>query len=450
MIPVALLTTTGQCADPLRQLEQSPFRSRQQARVDDVLRTRKSELLALAGAKPLIVLDIGFNSNHGSQHGRKVRIVAERVLEALGAGDLADKIVPVELYPTNAAAHNALEDALDNYVASQPTPAESSSEFALRVKEATEWLKSSAAAAVIAGPRLDVPEVLLRAVFWSYVTRGSVLNMSFRMHAPATARLLNDWAETAVSLNVAGVGNTVELIRQGWTPQDAAMAQSNVVTVTYGTVEGELKAEFGSHDEIGPRVVLLAPGCGFQGVQESGSSLASPYVAAASWLRLLLDEVEGQKPAVADFWRELLMSTTPIPTLVYPVESGGMFDPVMLIAAPRADHFMVKRDGTIVELHKLQAVAECASADGTFPMLIPSEPPERQSVHSTYAVIATSKGTLLWRRTTPIRGRGRGKAETVCKLADLSFRATSSGGASIEYPVGDKARFASEVVLFSW
>ena len=64
-------------------------------------------------------------------------------------------------------------------------------------------------------------EVLLHALFAKHVKRGAVLNMSFRMRAPATARLLDEFAQDARSFSIAGISNTGREfpITPGWTPQ---------------------------------------------------------------------------------------------------------------------------------------------------------------------------------------------------------------------------------------
>jgi hypothetical protein len=81
------------------------------------------------------------------------------------------------------------------------------------------------------------------------------------------------------------------------------------------------------------RVSVAAPGCGFnQGPivpADSGSSFASPFVAASAWVSQLLD------PVAATRMRDrLIMATVPFPQLDNPVESDGLFDPFFLILWP--------------------------------------------------------------------------------------------------------------------
>jgi hypothetical protein len=142
------------------------------------------------------------------------------------------------------------------------------------------------------GNTRELENVIERACVLAAGNTVNLAALPAAVSAPATATLLEAFSADALSFAVAGVGNDAKPITSGWTPQHATAMRSNFVTVTYGSDEGELRAEFGPQSELGPRMVLLAPGCGVPGIAESGSSLASPFVAASSWLRLLLDEVE--------------------------------------------------------------------------------------------------------------------------------------------------------------
>jgi hypothetical protein len=447
VVPMELLPTTpAACANPFATLEASPFRARQRARVESATTPDDDRLLRVAADTPLIVLDVGFVSHHGF----KVRRVAEQVLQRLGAPRLAERIVAVEMYPVDAQAKQELAGTLNEYVASQPTLAEDSAEFKHRVEAAHRWIESSAGTVSLTGPRLDIPEVLLRALFFKHVTRGAVLNMSFRMQAPATAALLNEFAQDALSFSIAGVGNTVEPATPGWTPQDASMALPNFVTVTYGTEEGTVKAQF-PEGSTGARVRLLAPGCGFEGIADEGSSLATPYVAATTWLRVLLDRLEsGASPAGEVLARELVSATRPIHTLERPVESGGMFDPAMLIAFPRTRHFLLRRDGTEVELSSYTAEADCQLVSGPVTVRFTNPPPELLDTVATFALFRTDMGVFLWRRAIPASGFDRGSWKTLCEVKDFSFVANESSASPIRYPRGRMLDFINDVAFVTW
>jgi hypothetical protein len=449
IIPVELLSVAaaaGNCTDPFATFEQSLFRARQKARVAAALTPTDDRLLQAATDAPLTVVDAGFVAHHG----QKVRMVVEQALAKLGAPQLAQKIVQVELYPVNEKAKSDLLATLEAYVQSDPVLAESNSEFKLKVQEAEAWIKSSAASVALTGPRLDMPEVLLRAIFSRHVRRGAVINMSFRMRAPATARFLEEFAQDALSFTLAGVKNEARPIEPGWTPQDAASMRPNFVNVTYASEDGKLKAEFPDGSN-GARVRLVAPGCGFAGISEEGSSLAAPYVAAATWLRILLDTLDsGSRPASEELGRALLSATRPIHTLEHPIESGGMFDPAMLIAPPRAKHFLLKRDGTEIELIDFTAEATCKLATGPTKVILPSPPPGIQENIATYALFDTPAGVFLWMRGFPIKGSDRGSAKTMCEVADFSFSANESTASPIRYPSGRMRDFAKEVALFTW
>lgn len=448
MVSMELLEAEDQECPPAREiLERSAFRARQKARVQHVLDTKRDRLLDLAGQRPLVILDVGFISHHGS----RVQKVAEQTLEQLGAPpDLARKIKPVDLYPVNEEAQKVLEGALEEYVKSQQAPAEAvNGEFVDRLEGARKWIRDSAKTVKITGPRLDIPEVLVQAMFWKYVSSSSLLNMSFRMQAPVTAALLNQFAQGSVTFAVAAVGNRVEAISPGWVPQDAIMARPNFVNVTYGTEDGEVRAQYTQQD-TGARVPLLAPGCGFEGINEKGSSLASPYVAAASWLRTLLDQIESDVAFAPErFWRELVSATRPIPTLQHSVESGGMFDAAMLVAPPDSSHFLLKRDGSIVPLTDLRIDYLCKVPGGagfSMPPII-GLPPSLQTETRSVAVYVTNGKTFLWQRTIPLDSFGRAISRTGCELEDFGF--TGNAG-TIDYPFGKMNDFRADIAVVTW
>jgi hypothetical protein len=288
------------------------------------------------------------------------------------------------------------------------------------------------------------------------------------MQAPATAVLLNQFAQGLDALAISAVSNKVEEISTGWTPQDAIMAVPNFVNVTYGTERGQVRAQY-TQVATGARVPLMAPGCGFEGIAEEGSSLASPYVAASAWFRALLDQVELNLAfSPQAFWRQMLNATQPIPTLDHAVESGGMFDAPMLVAPPRDAHFLLKRDRTIVPLQDFQIRYSCFiprqdhpaedlvagqpvnSAPLTRTVLMPpifSVDDEFQRETTTLSVYWSGLGKAsLWQRTIPLKSFGRAVSGPICDLFDLTLDATAPGG-PIHFGL---KQFQSEILFLNW
>jgi hypothetical protein len=450
-VSVELLETAmSGCGTARGVLEGSSFIGPARARVKRVLATRKERLLELARSTPLTLIDVGFGTHHGS----KVRRVVAEVLGLFEADVLRDHIREIELYPVDDAAADALGVALTEYVASKQAPAEAvPGEFAARVAQARRWIENSRKAALITGQvRLDIPEVLLQAVFWKQLSRGGWVNMSFRMRAPAMHGLLPAFARGAVAFGVSAVRNTVEAIQSGWLPQDVSTANPNFINVTYGTESGEVRAQYTSGQEDGTRVPVLAPGCGFDGIDEEGSSLASPYVAAASWLRALLDAAESGAPvATMNTWRLLLAATRPIPALSHSVESGGMFDAAMLVAPPATEQYLVMSDNTLVPIAEFRLDAVCVADGVTFEQPFTSAPIAFRMEARTFALYRDEQGeTFLWRREVPLRDYGRARSGRYCRLTDLEFRATPVNGSPIHYRRGEMARFAREIAAVAW
>jgi hypothetical protein len=443
MVSVELLQDGDTGCPPVSEIiDRSLFRDLQKERVQRVLATRGQQVAQAAGDLRLVLLDVGFNGRHGS----KVRQAAEQVLGQLGAQDLAGKLLAIDLYPVDARAQAQLEKTLKEYADSGQV---TGTEFERKVKDAQAWIQASAQSASLTGPRLDIPEVLMQAVFWKYVRSRSVLNMSFRMKAPMLAVLLAQFSEGLNSLAVSAVGNTVSNIAPGWVPQDAIQARPSFVNVTYGTEKGEVRAEYAEGD-TGARVSLVAPGCGFDGITETGASLASPYVAAASWVRALLDQVELNRTFdPKSFWRELLGAIRPAP-LTQSVESGGIFDAAMLVAPPESKHYVVRYDKTVAPLSSLLIEYSCDLPGGGIRMPpIFGVPPAFQNDITSVAIYATEDGRAhLWKRTVPLTSFGRGTV-THCDLSDFRFEGTTPTG-EITYDYRKIDNFRREVALVTW
>ena len=80
-------------------------------------------------------------------------------------------------------------------------------------------------------------------------------------------------------------------------------------------------------------------------VADNGSSFASPYVATAAWIRML------QGLGANFIKRSLVAASLPVPEVGSRVESGGLFDPALLLSAPGAH--LVTADGAVLPVTAL-------------------------------------------------------------------------------------------------
>ena len=174
-------------------------------------------------------------------------------------------------------------------------------------------------------------------------------------------------------------------------------------------------------------------------------------MAASTWLRLLLEQLEsGRVPTGEALTRELLAATRPIHTLEQPVESGGMFDLAMLIAPPPVKHFLLKRDGTELELTSYTAEAVCSFPSGPSTVTFRNRPPALpQDLVETFALFRTSKGVFLWNES-PARGFDRRSWKIFCEVSDFSFVANESTASPIRYPFGRMLDFVNDVAFVTW
>jgi len=196
----------------------------------------------------------------------------------------------------------------------------------------------------------------------------------------------------------------------------------------------------------------MAPGCGFTGIGESGASLASPYVAAAVWLRFVLDQAEHRQGFIPKtFWRDVLAATRPIPGLQHPVESGGLFDAPMLVAPPPGRHYILRLDGTVVPIENLKISYSCRGPNGPVKQpAIESLAAEAQREAGALTIYANENGRLsLWLRLAPAQTLGRGRSEKGCEVQAFEMTADSATG-PLRYDFSNLKTLADTVAFVAW
>jgi hypothetical protein len=169
---------------------------------------------------------------------------------------------------------------------------------------------------------------------WRIVSPGGVLPGRFATSLQASGAFIT-----------VAAGNEAAAIRADLMPQGASSIFREISNVTYGLPNGEL---LGSREDrtAGGRVDLLAAGCGFPtplvsaGVR--GSSLASPLVITAAWLKHWLDGT-----AASQMRQTLAMASLLLPKAAGHTGSAGVFDPARLLLKPFAHYLNASRTAVV-------------------------------------------------------------------------------------------------------
>jgi hypothetical protein len=440
----------AECTDAFDVLNKSPFRTAAMTRLSALPAATRAAILGLASRRRFVVLDAQVTRADG--HGHKVHAVAKATLEKLGAADVAERTQAFDLLPSNAKAAGDLRKALETFVKSQRPVADT------EIKRARDWIeeKQAEAASRTWAPVFDMPDMLLQAVLWTNFIVGADaapgpeekkeavwLNMSFRIRSGAIGLVLDSFRRGDALAFVAAGNDSRARLDRGFVPQDGALGNPNFVLVTHGRLGGIDGTVSG---DIGPQVTLVAPGCGFPGMPDRGSSFASPYVAAVAWLRHLVDVATHEQRPLSYLIQDLAVASRPVAEYEH-VRSGGFFDAAHLLARPSPAHLLLS-DGTSVALQRFVVAANCATADGDVPQEFQSADPRLADAVSSFSAQKKPDGSFqLWKRRV-----GRDGVSTVSpacggqKLQGLSVEATTPAGERLKFAL--KA-FAEQVVALT-
>jgi hypothetical protein len=426
--PVTLLADGPQCNSPAPQLSDFAEAQTLRERLTDpqVAKT----VVARAENMPLVIIDFDFISGHGAA----VMDVVKSVLEPLGVFKALDPhIVRIDFDRRKKENRDAMREVLLSYKDHLAKTGVRSAALDKAFAEAEAWLKGTTVNRNPDGTvslMQEINEQVLYALLWRYFSdRQAWVNMSFFIDAPQF-RIL-DGISDSPSFAVSAAGNErLQGVPASRYPQTGAKLFDNFVNVTYGTRGGDVCGSKHTADMI--PVALIAPGGGFSGdhitPQQAGSSFASPYVAAVSWLKRLADETSSK-----DMRTVLMDSVEPSPALLGTVASGGFFDGAAVLAFPGAmpPHYV----DTAGMLHRLTAgelqirfLAEGATSDeAIFPNFANSP---QGSLLTLFPCADGSGQTCMWlRRTskdTPISARVKKITvetpcgDAVCDTAQLS------------------------------
>jgi hypothetical protein len=258
--------------------------------------------------------------------------------------------------------------------------------------------------------------------------------MSFRVDSPALRLVQRAFVEQRRSLALVAAGNDPGELRPGWLPQESAGTYPTLVNVSFGSRAGLVWGpRSGTVDKT--LVSLLAPGCGYDslGFSDRGTSFASPYVAAAVWVKHLVD----QTPPLT-MRRALLAAAQPVPGEAAGIEAGGFFDPARLLIESRP-HLVRRADSTVE--HVVSPVMTVTCSVGEKMLQFPVRP--RTDSLQSVVVYQRDGRHYLWHRRVPLQPNADLEFERECAITALEFRV----GGTVKYR--DAASFARDVLELS-
>lgn len=384
-------------ADPL--IVKSPYYAAARARTV----AARAQLETAAQQRHLALLDFDFGTDHGAQ----VFSAASWLLEKFGVLSLSSSIDRVEL--SKDVTDRDLRTAFNGYQG-----------YIQQLKVDDTPLRLSAAWFVnndrsrVSSTRYSLPAVMMSAAMWQKLSEGRWVNMSWQLESPLSAepaQLKNLMASNGAFAVIAAGNDDAAEVRDDLFPQSAASQLPAFVNVTYGGSDGKL---FGSStsNTSGGKVDLLAIGCGVTygqlAAKDEGSSYASPIVAAASWVKTLLDGTPAARMRKQLLHASLLVAPAASPYVV----SGGIFDPSRLLMQPLTAHYL---DSTRTRMTLLDDVTVDAGACGPYEPLAAA--PASQDI-IVFQQTGTGKYFLVYRHEVPEFPGVR--AEPACELSSLS------------------------------
>ena len=294
------------------------------------------QLRHLAEQYPLVLMDVQFETGHGAA----VQQAATQLLSDLGAATLAEHVLTYDILPRPAEGEHArtLRDENSDLVTVYDAYTRGYGISQNEKNDALAWLGFPSL--VDRRFALEIPPSIMQAMVWSQLTKGRWLNMSWAAR-PMESVFPPRWADLVTDSFVSvAAGNTNGPLPPERNPQQLASRSRHFANVTYGSADGVAIGT--TTNESGPRVDLMALSDSRSTVH--GSSYASSLVAAAAWLKHLLDGTDA-----ADMRHELLRASSLVALNGGDTRAHGVLDPARLIANPGA-HYVSARDGSIEKL----------------------------------------------------------------------------------------------------
>lgn len=351
------------------------------------------------------IIDFDFSKGHG----REVTGAAKWLLTEFGLSSLHDRIEVIELNPAQNQA--GLNSILAAYFAVAGAAGVTVPEMAA----ASLWVLTQKPA--VGKSVVSIPATVVQAAIYDGLEKRRWMSWSWRIASPAgvlPAQFGPNVTGRSVFVTVAA-GNELAAVRADLTPQGASSVFREVANVTYGSTAGDL---YGSKEDpqSGGRVDVLAAGCGFPTASVTagvkGSSLSSPVVLTAAWIKHWLDNVSAK-----DMRRLLIQASLLSPKAMSHTGSAGVFDPARLMLKPKA-HFLNAQRSIVVPI---VGAASLATNCGTF-TLDPAQP----GTHDFVVYVDNGSHKLLRRESQinfPFAHR-----PPPCVLTSLTFSAMTTGG----------------------
>ena len=294
------------------------------------------------------VMDFYGKRAHGCGHGGMVMEVARQVLDLVGAPQLAQNIVPLELdFHLGGRASIAI---IDDYIASQTEGLRIYPIYSKQAALADKWEPTT--------PR--IPGIYMQALYYKY--------------------LLRDPTTWVMSTSAFQMDNTegvfpLEYPRDGSIPILAAVLDVNVAIEAWPRHEQPLRyfynnlseypfvlvgAEsapgigFGMFSDSATGVTTVAPGGGWGSpgtciqADSMGTSFATPAVGTLMFLARALQPTHGSVPRALSARLRLLEASDIAPALVGRYGSAGFPNPQKLFHADCA--FAIDTEGNIIDL----------------------------------------------------------------------------------------------------
>ena len=399
------LLQDSECTSADLQFEASPYLAAARTRMQNLL----PRIEAAAASKKLGLVDFDFDAGHGA----RVRSAALWVLEKLGIrADLEPYVENIDL-----TRREENTDTLQAMITSYSKLLQKFGQNDQQVRLAGFWTFEETDSAIGESFR-TIPAAMMSAALWQYLSRGDYLNLSWKLETEPSIRpfRMAEALRENCPFVIVAAGNRNEEVRADLFPQSEASIFLSFVNVTYGARDGRLYGSRTSARE-GGKVDLLAPGCGIKfgslDQDNRGSSFASPIVAAAAWVKALVDSLSTNELRSALIHASLLVPPGDDPSTI----SGGYFDAARLFAPLRA-HYL---DATLREIFPLADVAVNAGDCGSF-----SSVQDRPASQDLIVYERDNKYFVLWRHD--VQEFPGVRVEPPCETARLTLEATGPDG----------------------
>ena len=318
-------------------LKSSPFYNELLSSMNSFLNQPGNHDLLLNGTSTLPLVVIDWNDDV-KKHGQKVTSVVKYLLSQLGVSDLS--FHEVDLNPTNNSTelHGIFNEYLANYYcALQGIDCKSKGQKSL-ISDVSRWLNTKPQSV---NGIASLKQLLLEAVLWKYFSPShsrAIVNMSFSVDSLALEILQAQFLAASHSVGIVAASDDAQPQGTAGIPQRAASIYPNFLNVTYGNTDGTILGGF-SNSNFNIIVTTIAQGCGFSYADitsgDAGTSFATPYVAAAVWVRSLMNK--GDTSTVR---RDLVEASDVSRSTQLPqVESSGAFD-LATFLLPNAYYFL--------------------------------------------------------------------------------------------------------------